>query len=1333
MGNFLNRSNRSGPKFRLVVPNHTLEESVKSPGHPNRDFASNGIKTTKYSLITFLPKNLFEQFHRFANLYFLFVVALNWVPQVQAFGKEIAMIPILFVLTVTSVKDAFEDYRRYRSDKKVNGSTCRVYDHSEKHEFHLKEWHHIHVGDIIHLSCNDIIPADLLLLKSSDQQGICHVETMNLDGETNLKQRQSVSGINYEDGVYKARRFKYTVECDQPNAEIYKFNGKVKMSDCGDQIVPLNQNNILLRGCIMRNTDWIEGLVVYAGAETKSMMNNRNPRYKRSKLERALNRDVIWCVIILLFLCFFCAAGSALWLGQYEDSTAIMFIPFESSEQFNPYFQAFIVFFTYIIIFQSVIPLPLYVSLEIIKLLQVYFINQDLHLYHEPSDKRVECRALNITEDLGQIEYIFSDKTGTLTENQMEFKSCTIGGKNYPHVPEFDEDLQSDTGSRYSLANISRNSADVLKRKPGNLQSAVMDNLKMETEIQRELSNMCLRSLGSIDVNVTTLNHKNQVQEFFLLMAICNTVVVSLHPHEDIMDSEGNVESVISIPASVNNSNSQNHENPILRERYTKLPETPAPNRLAPIHPDTQRVKTTLPPIQSQSLDREKFPRYTQRLEYMPKISTPTGSVTGGSVAGSSIRSDMSRTRYEAESPDELALVRAASTYNCCLKGRTVKSVTVWLPAEGEVEFEVLHVLTFDSTRKRMSIIVRHPLTKEIIIYTKGADSAVLSVLSKKYKENEEFKIMLQNTEKHIMEYAMQGLRTLCMAKKTITRADYERWAADHLTAESSLEDREEKLLASACRIEEDLELLGATGIEDKLQEGVPETIAAMRDAGIKVWVLTGDKQETAIQIAYSSQLFNSDQQLIIVNAETKEETKDLLEHHIKQIHRDEKTPQTESSPPAKKHLYGLVIDGKTLFHALDADLEKMFLLLAGKCNSVICCRSSPIQKGLVVKLARDELKVLTLAIGDGANDVAMIQMADVGIGISGQEGMQAVMASDFAIARFHFLERMLLVHGHYCYSRLARFSIFMFYKSLVTTMMLFWYNLYSGYSGNTHIDSLFLMGHHVLFTAFPPIVSGIIDKDLNAETLILYPELYKVGPEGQTYTRLSFLIIFLDSVYQSVCIHFVCYFGYFEGVGIWEFGTTMMVITVLTILVHYIIETFRLMWPQWLTLILSFLIFWLFGIIIDSFFMTFDHPMTPYWVMMVTISKPTHFLMVALGTITALLPRLIVRIVQQTVFPDVIMKAQQMEKAQEEAEENRHDNSRTTSPDSAQNNPRKDSKDSGYDNKALDMKHDLEDTKQNGQVEFENGASKNGERNGHIRQRQLSNPPTNGVAETAT
>uniref|UniRef100_A0A8W8KPM5 Phospholipid-transporting ATPase n=1 Tax=Magallana gigas TaxID=29159 RepID=A0A8W8KPM5_MAGGI len=509
MGNIFNKSNKSGPRFRTVVPNHVVgpDIPVKNKNHPNCDYRSNRIKTTKYSALTFLPKNLFEQFHRFANLYFILVVALNWVPQVQAFGKEIAMIPVIFVLAVTAVKDAFEDFRRYKSDRKINHHTCRRYSSADG-RYVKSEWMDVHAGDFVHLACDEIIPADILLLHSSDPLGICHLETSNLDGETNLKQRQIVHGLKYEGSKFAVSKFKYSVECELPNAEIYKFNGYIKL-ETGEK-VSLNKDNLLLRGCTIKNTDFVEGIVLYAGHETKAMLNNRNPRYKRSKLERRINRDVIYCVILLLFLCLFCAIASGIWLSNFEDSTVVLFIPFESLEWYNPYFQAFVVFFTYIIIFQTVIPLPLYVSVEIVKLGQVYFINNDIELYYEPIDKRIECRALNITEDLGQIEYIFSDKTGTLTENQMEFKTCTIGGTDYPHTPEYDEDDFSDTGSRYSLANISRTSS---------IQA-------MDIHLEPGITN-ALTSRWGLHVSGAARNHSKTVQEFFLNIVMCNTVIVT--------------------------------------------------------------------------------------------------------------------------------------------------------------------------------------------------------------------------------------------------------------------------------------------------------------------------------------------------------------------------------------------------------------------------------------------------------------------------------------------------------------------------------------------------------------------------------------------------------------------------------------------------------------------------------------------------------------------------------------------------------------------------------------------------------------------------------------
>ncbi|XP_022321882.2 phospholipid-transporting ATPase VD-like isoform X3 [Crassostrea virginica] len=1243
MGNFFNKSNKSGPRFRTVVPNHMVEPDipVKHKSHPNREFRSNRIKTTKYSLLTFLPKNLFEQFHRFANLYFILVVALNWVPQVQAFGKEIAMIPVIFVLAVTAVKDAFEDFRRYKSDRKINRHTCRRYS-SEDKRYVKSEWMEVHAGDFVHLACDEIIPADILLLHSSDPLGICHLETSNLDGETNLKQRQIVHGLKYQGNKFAVQKFKYKVECELPNAEIYKFNGYIKL-DSGEK-VSLNKDNLLLRGCTIKNTDFVEGIVLYAGHETKAMLNNRSPRYKRSKLERRINRDVIYCVILLLFLCLFCAIASGIWLSNFEDSTVVLFIPFESLEWYNPYFQAFVVFFTYIIIFQTVIPLPLYVSVEIVKLGQVYFINNDIELYYEPMDKRIECRALNITEDLGQIEYIFSDKTGTLTENQMEFKSCTIGGTDYPHTPEYDDDDVSETGSRFSLANISRTSSI------------------MEIQLEPGITN-ALTSRWSLHLPGATRNHSKTVQEFFLNIAMCNTVVVT-NPHRDTMDDSGSI-----LEGHYKGKNkSQDDLDKLSRTGETpqkknfpilNLPDTPATRKSA-LPPLVQREVGTPPtskrsngqagmgnppPITiSSSLDFERYREFG--------ISTPSE----GSIAGSSYMSDGSQqSRYEAESPDELALVRAACTYGCRLMKRSVEKVRVWLPGEGEVEFEILEILQFDSTRKRMSVIVRNPNNKELVMFTKGADTAVLGVLHRKFKEDKELHRLVKETEKHILDYAMQGLRTLCMAKRILTRREYEEWKVKYNEASAAMEDREEKILEITCEIEKDLDLLGATGIEDKLQEGVPETIDKLRKAGIKVWVLTGDKQETAIQVAYSSKLIGQKDQLIVINAEDKQCTKDLLEHHIQQIDRDT-SGQTQSSPPGNKQEYTLVIDGRTLAFALHEKMEDIFLKLAQKCTSVVCCRSTPIQKGSVVKLVRDKLNKLTLAIGDGANDVSMIHVADIGIGISGQEGMQAVMASDFAISRFMFLQRLLLVHGHWCYCRLARFSSFMFYKSLISVLVMFWYQIYSAYSGSMQFDSLYTMLTHVVFCAFPPLFNGVLDKDLSSETLLKFPHIYKMGIHDTQYTRFSFFFALLDSIYQSVILYWVSHFAYgSESVGIWEFGTTQMVALILIILFTGAIDTYSWIWPQWLTMILSFVFFWLFAIVCHAIWFTFDHPANPYWVMQNTLVKPIHVITVVITTVLSLLPRFVIRIFQRTVFPDDIVKAQLWEKSQHTRRDSSH------------------------------------------------------------------------------
>ncbi|XP_069313671.1 phospholipid-transporting ATPase VD [Eulemur rufifrons] len=1290
------RTPRLAGKHRVVVPHlwPFQDEYEKFSGA----YVNNRIRTTKYTLLNFVPRNLFEQFHRAANLYFLFLVVLNWVPLVEAFQKEITMLPLVVVLTIIAIKDGLEDYRKYKIDKQINNLVTKVYSRKEK-KYIDRCWKDVTVGDFIRLSCNEVIPADMVLLFSTDPDGICHIETSGLDGESNLKQRQVVRGHAEQDSEVDPEKFSSRIECESPNNDLNRFRGFLEHSN--KERVGLSKENLLLRGCTIRNTEAVVGIVVYAGHETKAMLNNSGPRYKRSKLERRANTDVLWCVLLLVIMCLTGALGHGIWLSRYEHMLFFN-IPEPDGHVISPVLAGFYMFWTMIILLQVLIPISLYVSIEIVKLGQIYFIQSDVDFYNEKMDSTVQCRSLNITEDLGQIQYLFSDKTGTLTENKMVFRRCSVAGFDYCHeenarrlesyqeAASEDDDLADALGG--SLGNMAKPRAQGGRPAPGGrlasksprrlagageaagdaagprqaaFSSPIETDVVPDTRLLDKFSQITPQLFTPLDETIQNPPLETLcIIDFFIALAICNTVVVSApnQPRQKIRRpslSGMPIRSLEEIKNLFQRLSVRRSSSPSLASG--KEPPSGVPNAFVSRLSLFSRAKLTSP-VEEEGPQLSESPPGASSSACCTETESRNGGAgaSNGQVGPAAEQPPASSLCYEAESPDEAALVYAARAYRCTLQARTPEQVVVDFAALGPLTFQLLHILPFDSVRKRMSVVVRHPLSNQVVVYTKGADSVIMELLSAASPEEASLEkqelTIREKTQKHLDDYARRGLRTLCVAKKVMSDTEYAEWLRNHFLAETSIDNREELLLESAMRLENKLTLLGATGIEDRLQEGVPESIEALHKAGIKIWMLTGDKQETAINIAYACKLLEPEDKLFILNTQSKDACEMLMSTILKELEKKGQACPKQASlsvdllqPPVPQDSElraGLIITGKTLEFALQESLQRQFLELTSWCQAVVCCRATPLQKSEVVKLVRGHLQVMTLAIGDGANDVSMIQVADIGIGVSGQEGMQAVMASDFAVSQFRHLSKLLLVHGHWCYTRLSNMILYFFYKNVAYVNLLFWYQFFCGFSGTSMTDYWVLIFFNLLFTSAPPVIYGVLEKDVSAETLMQLPELYKSGQKSEAYVPLTFWITLLDAFYQSLVCFFVPFFTY-QGsdIDIFTFGNPLNTAALFIILLHLVIESKSLTWIHVLVIVGSVLSYFLFALAFGALCVTCNPPSNPYWIMQEHMLDPVFYLVCVLTTCVALLPRFAYRVLQGSLFPSPTLRAKHLDR----------------------------------------------------------------------------------------
>ncbi|KAJ2821011.1 aminophospholipid translocase, partial [Coemansia erecta] len=393
-------------------------------------YKHNRVSTAKYSVLSFLPKFLFEQFSKYANVFFLFTGCIQQLNGVSPTSRWTTIVPLGVVLLATALKELAEDIKRHKSDSEMNKSSARVLVGTV---FEERAWRDVVVGDIVRVENREAIPADLVLLSSSEPEGMCYIETSNLDGETNLKVKQALPETAGLLSPADLGGLQGHMKTEMPNDSLYTFEGTLvsEGGKIGFREMPLDPTQVLLRGAILRNTDWIYAVAVFTGHETKLMRNASAAPIKRTNVEKTTNRQIIFLFVILLLLAVLSALGSQILTSRNRDQLSYLMLP--EGEGAKTFVKNIL---TFIILYNNLIPISLIVTMEVVKFQQAQLINADMDMYDEASDTAALARTSSLVEELGQIEYIFSDKTGTLTCNIMEFRQCSIDGVMYSDVVE---------------------------------------------------------------------------------------------------------------------------------------------------------------------------------------------------------------------------------------------------------------------------------------------------------------------------------------------------------------------------------------------------------------------------------------------------------------------------------------------------------------------------------------------------------------------------------------------------------------------------------------------------------------------------------------------------------------------------------------------------------------------------------------------------------------------------------------------------------------------------------------------------------------------------------
>ena len=954
----------------------------------------NKVENNKYNMILFLPTVLFNQFKQFGNFFYLVMAISQFIPDIKVGFLFAYVSPLCVVVFVSLLKELIDDVNRRIQDIKTNSTkvtTIQFVKHpKQKNSIRelkrlKKSYSNLKIGDIIELNKDEQVPADIIVLKTfnESEDSNTFIRTDQLDGETDWKLRKA-PGITQQLNEAQILELNGFINYEPPSKFIYNFEGFIAVKN--------EEGNIIKEALGLENTMWestilatekIIGIVIYTGKETRARMNSSSPKIKLGIVDHELNMVTFYLFCIMLCVAIFLA----LLKGFYA--------------------RMFFTFFKFIVLFCAIIPIALRVNLVISKSFFSVRINKD------KSIPETIARNSTIPEELGRISYMFSDKTGTLTKNEMIFKNIAMETEQFGM--ESFNDLKA-----------------ILEDECKNNDAPLLD---IYNQLKKEAD----------DNNIINDNKDILIDDSL---------------------SFGNI-----------NTQEENSNNNLIQ--------------------DEKKLK-------KQQSHRKKHKKIRRSRNKIIK-DTITSMLLCNNVTPIISNDDPDIITYQASSPDEIALVKFSEKLDMKLIHRTDKEIKIRTISGTIEEFNILANFPFSSDTKRMGIILQNKKYGHIIFYLKGAENVMMNFVKKEYVG-----YIKENTE----NLAVKGLRTLVLTQKLITQKEFDIWFNEYSQALTSMENRKEKLRNIISKLENNMEFLCVTGVEDLLQDEVATTIDNLRNAGIKLWMLTGDKVETATCISISAGLKAKNHKIFTL---TYEQIKDE-ENEEKEINNlKDKLNEYNNKIALDPHL--LIIDGDTLDLSLK-HCQKEFYISAMQAPSVVCCRCSPTQKRLIVKNIKKYTVCRTAAVGDGGNDVAMIQEADVGIGIVGKEGLQASLASDFSIKEFKSLSILILWWGRIAYKNTSTMANFIVHRGLIIAFCQFFFSLMFYFNPVPLYNGFLTFGFSTVFTSLP-IISILLDQDVDKKNVLNFPNLYKILLKGREINLKNFLWWLFKAIIQASTIMF--------------------------------------------------------------------------------------------------------------------------------------------------------------------------------------------------------------------